>query len=373
MGKYDNLNYAAFSQEKISRRDFTKEQITLAGLNSNVRRQITNIIIALVLISLLFVPSFAQNSTGIFAFLFIVYAPAVLIIAVMLFVDKGGQKQKLRLLKFAFDNNSLYYATKTLPPTEPIMFNIGHAGFQSETLYLADQTMLAKYQYTISSDDNNSALLMSRFNIRSFLGLVLALLTTRSRSFSRRTSRTNNNINQQTRKFNFMQVKLPRAVPHLFINSKKNSINPNGLGYEIEKLKLEGNFSEYFELLIPPGYHIDALQILTPDVMHALVEYGKDYDFELIGNELYVYQGSWMAGTPFDSEEKMRQFLMVVEHISEQFGQQVERYSDVRAGNVASGLVAAEGAKFKRKSTIVTSTIITFIIVAVILAVQLLF
>jgi hypothetical protein len=52
----------------------------------------------------------------------------------------------------------------------------------------------------------------------------------------------------------------------------------------------------------------------------------------------------------FNSAETLRGFLTAVDKITAQFSHQAKRYSDTRAGNVASGLVAAEGARFKRRN-----------------------
>ena len=160
-----------------------------------------------------------------------------------------------------------------------------------------------------------------------------------------------------------MKVDLTRPVPHLFLNGKKNAINPNTFGYKIEVLKLEGDFHKYFDVLVPSGYHIDALQILTPDVMSTLIDFGQEYDFELIDNQLYIYQGKLLSKELFSSAEILRGFLTAVNRIEAQFSKQAKTYSDTRAGNVASGLVAAEGARFQRRQITVISSVIVFVII----------
>ena len=54
-----------------------------------------------------------------------------------------------------------------------------------------------------------------------------------------------------------------------------------------ETLQLEGDFQDYFSLQIEKGQEIDALEILTPDVMQALVSYNQREDIEILGDGLY--------------------------------------------------------------------------------------
>jgi hypothetical protein len=316
MGNYEKLNYSALSDKTIRRKDFTDEQLKLAGLGGVVGMiaagvfSILGIGIFVVGLAGTVLSSLGDTSTLLNMWQNMLLAGAIilLVLSLMLLFQTRENRRRFRLLKFALDNNATYIVARQSPPSEPIMFNIGHTRLQSETIIFHDGATLAKYQYTTGSGKN-----------------------------------------QQTHQFNFMQIKLPRAVPHLFINSKKNAVNPDTFEYQVQKIKLEGDFTKHFDVLAPPNYHVDTLQILTPDVMAALIDYGQNYDFELIGDSLYIYQGGLFRGTPMDSAEDMKQFLAAAEQITTQFGHQAKRYSDTRAGNVASGLVAEQGARFKRR------------------------
>ncbi|MCL2451791.1 hypothetical protein FWD20_02870 [Candidatus Saccharibacteria bacterium] len=297
---YEQLDYSALDDKTISRKDFSKEQLAAAG----VKNQMMPIVLPMVA----FIVGMVVYGTALTSdFLLLIISVPVLIGMLIVVISLG--KRQLRVLKFALDNQAYFSAAKTTPPSQPIMFNIGHRRIQTNTFVFHDGASLAKYQYTTGSGKN-----------------------------------------QQTHFFNYMQITLPRQVPHLFINGKKNAVNPNTFEYKVEKLKLEGDFSKHFDLLVPPGYQRDALQILTPDVMAALIDFGKEYDFELIGSELYIYQSGMFSKELFTSAEKLRTFLTAVDKISSQFGKQTKTYSDLRAGNVSSNLVATEGAKFKKRS-----------------------
>ncbi|MCL2280501.1 hypothetical protein FWC31_01285 [Candidatus Saccharibacteria bacterium] len=333
--KYNQLNYSALNQKKISKRNFTKKQLKMAGIKNITLWEKIGIIAVIIAIIMLIVVLESGSDWLIAIIVTTILTP--LIAYGFLYELRKINEENLKLLKFALDNNLTYFATMaamgsgSTRTTEPIMFNIGNPRIQSNTLVFPNGATLAKYQYTVGSGKNS-----------------------------------------RTYRFYYMCVKLLRPIPHLFLDSKKNLINPNVIGYKVKELKLEGDFNKYFKLLVPPGYQTDALQILTPDVMSALIDFGESYDFELIGDELYMYRNSQFSGALCDSEENMRQFLEAVEHIVGEFNQQAKTYSDVRAGNVTSGLVAKKGAKFERRmvffNTNVNKIFIIVIIVTVVIA-----
>jgi hypothetical protein len=53
---------------------------------------------------------------------------------------------------------------------------------------------------------------------------------------------------------------------------------------DLEKLALEGDFDNYFSILIPKGSEVDALSVLTPDVMEIMVDNGRGIDLEVRDN-----------------------------------------------------------------------------------------
>jgi hypothetical protein len=315
MENFANFNYTALTDKTLARRNFTPLQLQDAGLHYKNTWPVVTIVIGFFGIPLAIMGLLRGELVNLAELLLFVVAVAALILLV-----RRDEQTKLRMLKFALDNSLEYRAARALPPTEPIMFNIGGMRYQNNSLS-SSTAMFADYHYTVGSGKS-----------------------------------------RRTYSFNYMQIKLPRAVPHLFLNSRKNAINPNTLEYEVQKLRLEGEFGKHFELLAPPGYHVDALQIFTPDVMSALMDYGQDYDFELIDDHLYVYQNSSTLRTSLYSEAELRKFWEAVYRIAAELGQQTQRYSDTRAGNVASGLVAHGGAKFQQRQLkvwVVAATIAT--------------
>ncbi|MDR1969807.1 MAG: hypothetical protein LBQ11_00455 [Candidatus Nomurabacteria bacterium] len=344
---YQNLNYTALSDKTVSRKHFNEDQLALSGIKNNFSQTIMAVTLLMLLMLWGAPMAVGRKPIAVVVTAFVVTT----IFAVPAFIIQiSMNRQKYRLLKFALDNNALYFAAKQSPPSGPIMFDIGDFRYQTETIIFPGGATLAKYEYSFQRKSTKDPSSFSRGGILSFL-------------FPHKITNLSDNGSRPHR-FNFMEVKLPRAVLHLFINSKKNAVNPNTSNYKVQKLKLEGDFGECFEVLAPPDYHIDALQILTPNVMAAMMDYGQKYDFELIDDNLYIYQ---TGGTPMDSAEAMQQFLTAVATIATQFGKQAKTYSDVRAGSVASGSVAYEGARFERRDIVWTGVVVAMMMIFFIL------
>jgi hypothetical protein len=145
-----------------------------------------------------------------------------------------------------------------------------------------------------------------------------------------------------------VRMKLPRAVPHILLDGKTlgNGTRFDAGNYHVQKIKLEGNFPDKFDLYAPPKYQIDALQIFTPDVMAALLDNGQRYDFEFIGDELWSYA----PDNTINHAETLQAWLTALAVIVPEITKQVSTYSDHRAGDVQSGAVANAGAKLKSKT-----------------------
>jgi hypothetical protein len=87
-----------------------------------------------------------------------------------------------------------------------------------------------------------------------------------------------------------------RVFPHMFLDGKQN-----GASYAYQKkqrLQLEGDFNDYFNLYVPNGEERDALEILTPDVMQVLVDGGRPYDIELLADFIVIIA----SGTQYEKE-----------------------------------------------------------------------
>ncbi len=76
-----------------------------------------------------------------------------------------------------------------------------------------------------------------------------------------------------------------QVIPHMYLNYKKNNYSLS-LG---QKLSLPSAFENEFILSIPPSYHIEALQIFTPDVLEAILRLPFKCDIEFVNGEIIFY------------------------------------------------------------------------------------
>lgn len=116
---------------------------------------------------------------------------------------------------------------------------------------------------------------------------------------------------QEGHNFTLARVELPIVLPHILLRSKKDKALLQQDFADHEKLQLEGDFDDYFSLQIESGQEVDALTILTPDVMQTLVSYSQHEDIEIGANNLYFI----IAGDA-RSVENLRQLIQSVVSLS---------------------------------------------------------
>lgn len=110
-------------------------------------------------------------------------------------------------------------------------------------------------------------------------------------------------------------------LPHVVVDSKKiTSISfPYAKG---QLLELESNdFAKYFRLYVPKEYEVEALSILTPDVMAQLIDKSSLYDVEFINNHVYIY-----AGGLVDTRAKLQALFELAGTIVDELGGKLDRF-----------------------------------------------
>jgi hypothetical protein len=94
-----------------------------------------------------------------------------------------------------------------------------------------------------------------------------------------------------TKFYGFAEYQLPVELPHIFM-SRRGFRPPAFSSYRAplrsQRLSLEGDFDRYFTTYCPKGYERDALYLLTPDVMIALIDGARNFDVEILGNRLIL-------------------------------------------------------------------------------------
>ncbi len=329
MVDFSKINYSGLSEKGLGRHSFTAEQLEKAGVSSgfvignlggktNASQNRAIIVGVLVFFGLLtsMITIATWSRSGAVAILFpILFGVFIMTSLIGMYISNRNQ---YRFLKFAIDNGFIYRRNDYDVPVGPMLFSVGHSKSASNSLQINDAIKLSYYSYKVGSGKN-----------------------------------------EQTITIEFAKIKLPRKVPHLYLNGKQNYLSADVGNYKTEQLKMEGDFNKYFSVYTPPDYQVDILQILTPDVMLALQDFGAKYDYETIGDDLYIYSSK---GTMAD-EVKLRDWLTAISAVEGQINKQVKTYSDARAGNVSSGLVDGSGARFKRTGWTMATGGIAFVIV----------
>lgn len=179
---------------------------------------------------------------------------------------------------------------------------------------------------------------------------------------------TGSGKNRTIHAFGFVKIKLPRKLPNIVLDSKKNNFLgkisnlPSGMSGN-QKLSLEGDFDSYFTLYTPKQYERDALYIFTPDVMQAIVDAAQDYDCEVIDDTFYLY-----SKTPLDLKKpkQIQEMLNITGKLRAELTAQTDYYADDRVGDRALNTVATPGVRLKRRLSVLQ--IIAIVIAIIILA-----
>ena len=96
-----------------------------------------------------------------------------------------------------------------------------------------------------------------------------------------------------TYKRSVLCVEIPDTMSHFIINSRLNDAGAHKHDLhqyaKVQNLQLEGDFSQYFDVLRPLDSGSDILVLLTPDVMKFLLKKLYEYDIEIENNFIYIY------------------------------------------------------------------------------------
>ena len=99
--------------------------------------------------------------------------------------------------------------------------------------------------------------------------------------------------NKSHKKYSVIEAELDKSLPHILLDSTHNdffgqkSINrflDDDYSYE-----LEGDFNEHFKLYTAFPSQSEALAILTPDVMQALITHAPQADLEIVNTVVRIF------------------------------------------------------------------------------------
>lgn len=216
-------------------------------------------------------------------------------------------KLRARLFKFA-QANGLSFVEDVVSPSYPgMIFHSGHTRRIEEAFWFSDGIEIGNYAYDEGSGRN-----------------------------------------RHTYKWGYVKIKLNRRLPHMILDAKANNFwkfsSLSGSFDRSQVLKLEGDFNSYFTLYAPQAYARDALYVFTPDVMAAMIDHGKNFDIEIVDDQLFIYSATYF---PLDNPALYGQLLTIVTTLRSELLDQTDYYADERVGNRVMNVVASEGQRLK--------------------------
>lgn len=99
----------------------------------------------------------------------------------------------------------------------------------------------------------------------------------------------------QTHNFTVFKFHLDVNMPDILLENRNHQFGElffNRLSGDKAPLSLEGNFNDHFNLSVQKEYEIEALQILTPDIMVDIEEKCQALSLEIVNNHIFLYKDS---------------------------------------------------------------------------------
>lgn len=239
------------------------------------------------------------------------FGPFIAVVGIMAFIAERSRRRLLArnamLYKFATSNNLSLRKDVSNPMYAGMIFDNGHSRRIDEALLFSGGTEIGNYIYVTGSGKN-----------------------------------------QRTYTWGYAKVKLARKLPHMVLDAKGNNFwkfsNLSDIFDRSQVLALEGDFNNYFTLYAPKQYERDAFYVFTPDVMAAMVDHGREYDIEIVDDELFIYGSKHFK---LDQPQFYEHMLAIINAIGSKLLDQTDYYADERIGNRTANIVAPEGQRLK--------------------------
>ncbi|GAB3118362.1 hypothetical protein [Glaciibacter psychrotolerans] len=130
--------------------------------------------------------------------------------------------------------------------------------------------------------------------------------------------------------WHYVAVTLPAPLPHLILDAtstgRLSSNLPVGLVRD-QKLSLEGNFDQSFQVYSPLDYRMEALYVLTPDLMAALIDDAAGYNVEIIDHTLVFFTP---RPADFSTSEPWNSVHALLTNVAPRIIAKARRYLDER-------------------------------------------
>ncbi len=246
------------------------------------------------------------------------------VIAIVYAIVYEISKQRALLSKFAACNGGSYIYKQKDPAFSGMIFDEGDSRVLKNAVAFPDGVQIGEYQYMTGSGKS-----------------------------------------RQSHNWGFVSCKLPRRLPNMVLDSKKNNIFglvsnlPDSFGSG-QKLSLEGDFDKHFTLYAPEQYKTDALYIFTPDVMQTIIDHGGGYDMEVVDDSFYIYTQN---STGMWKQKSLQDLMSIAEKVGKEIAEQGDYYADERIGDRAQNIVAEPGKRLQTNMSILTIvTLVVYVI-----------
>ncbi|MGV9002270.1 MAG: hypothetical protein ACOH18_04950 [Candidatus Saccharimonadaceae bacterium] len=199
------------------------------------------------------------------------------LLIIMARLNSSIEKDTARLYRFAVANNAHIIVNQTDLDYEGTLFKQGRYRTIDNAAVFTDEKEIGNYKY---------------------------VLRTRGTYF--------------THAWGYMRVKLKTPLPHILLDSKKNSLVHSGIVNLPSHLSmdhtvhLENSFNDDYTLYVSVDYRQSTPDVFIAEALTELVNNGLHYNLEIVDDYLYLY-------TPllkFKSEENIREALVILEKIN---------------------------------------------------------
>lgn len=134
---------------------------------------------------------------------------------------------------------------------------------------------------------------------------------------------------KEKRTYNYWvtEVTFKGEAPDIVIESRSDW-DFSGFSRDHQKeMPVEGFFKKHFAVYVPEDFEIETLEIFTPEVMEQLVLRSKMYNFEFIGDKLYIFKMGYIS-----KMSELREFFSTADYLVSTIAPRIFRLSDdVRA------------------------------------------
>jgi hypothetical protein len=128
-------------------------------------------------------------------------------------------------------------------------------------------------------------------------------------------------------------VTLPKRLPHIYLASRRatgTTFKTNTYKHfdDNQRIMLEGEFNKHFILYSHKRNRTEALSILAPNVMATMLDTNRNFNVEIIGDQLFLYSPDYLL-----TEEEARKGFEVLEAILKHLDRSLKSFKLVLPNN----------------------------------------